>query len=88
MYPKKQPPVKYETAYVGDLNKDGRINVYDLCLLKRVCFAEKPSRMIPKGVCDLNADNEVTTADIVLMQQYLFGRIGSFPAGIKKEFPV
>ena len=44
--------------------------------------------MIPKGVCDLNADNEVTTADIVLMQQYLFGRIGSFPAGIKKEFPV
>lgn len=88
VYPNKQPSVHYETAYIGDLNKDGKINVYDLCLLKRVCFAAKSSRMIPKELCDLNADSEITTADIVLMQQYLFGRIGSFPAGIKTELPV
>lgn len=88
IYPQKQPPVKYESAYIGDLNRDERINAYDLCLLKRVCFTADGIQNVRRELCDLNADSDVNTADIVLMQQYILGRISAFPAGIKKDISI
>ncbi len=52
----------------GDLNADGRVNAFDLCILKRQMLQQQPH-----GAGDVNADGDVTIADIIHLQKHLLG---------------
>lgn len=59
---------------LGDVNRDGVVNVIDLCQLKRLLQEEISLTLWQKTVCDINQDGIVTTADAAAMQEYLLRR--------------
>ncbi len=70
------------SGYIGDLNSDGKINVFDLIYMKKAVIDR--SLISSKSIfaaADVNGDNEISIADLVLMQNHLLGRNKSFPAG-------
>lgn len=69
------PPV--ETYILGDVNNDKTINAFDLVLARRGLTTGFDSTAAEKAA-DVNQDGRVTVADIVVMQQYLLGKIRSF----------
>ncbi len=53
----------------GDLNADGSVDAFDLCILKRRMLQKNPH-----GAGDVNADGDVTITDIIALQKHLLGR--------------
>ena len=58
-----------ELYQYGDSNKDSKVNLKDLVLLKR--HLNKWGIEILLSVCDLNNDGKVNLKDLVLLQRYL-----------------
>ncbi len=79
---KEDVSVEVTTVNVGDINFDGKVNVFDSILLRRLT-AERSAEVSTKTIAaaDLNSDGEINISDVVLMQGYLLGRSEHFPAG-------
>lgn len=74
---------------VGDLNNDGRINVFDLSLMKKLLGRGDSTRR-EKRCADINADAEVTAADCKALNEYLTGKgkLGSFASDSQLYYAV
>ena len=59
---------------IGDLTKDGIVDVFDMCLMRRG-FIYGWNDMQQYYMADMNADGLVTVADIVYLQRWLLGMI-------------
>lgn len=72
VYPKKEKsPSPVEEFYMtGDLDGDGRVDIFDMALLRRDIITKNYR---PAG--DINGDKKHDIADLVLLQGYLLGRI-------------
>lgn len=61
----------------GDVNDDKKVNVYDSILLKRLLIDDLSKDVIPESIYlaqgDVDADNELTVADLMLLNEYLLG---------------
>lgn len=78
--PKSQIEVlEHDALYLGDICVDGRLNVFDLCLFRKIIagggWCDDTEQYVR---CDLNLDRKVNIADLVLLQQFLLGRIKKF----------
>ena len=78
--------ISHDNYVLGDLNRDNRVDVFDLVLLKRIViddydfnlydYKDIPGMMdraIDRQVADINSDAEVSVADVVCMQQFILG---------------
>ena len=62
--------IEEETALIGDINKDGIIDIRDLVRLKKIVAG------LTKGgadVADLDGNGRVESADLIIMRKYLLG---------------
>ena len=60
---------------IGDLNEDGKIDVYDLCCMKRAVLT---GEAVNFGAADINDDDAINSADLVLLKKFIMGDIKSF----------
>lgn len=64
--------VYHDGSVIGDLNSDGRIDIYDFILLKQgLIYGWSDVRAY--YMSDINADGVVSIGDLVLMQRWLLG---------------
>ena len=68
---KQIPEIEY---LAGDLNDDGRVDVFDYILLKRQLVERKS-----EPPADIDNDGECTVADVVKMRHYMLGKGGFVP---------
>ena len=61
----------------GDLNNDGKINIYDFLLAKKGLISGFTDAQA-KNAADVDRDGNVTVADIVQIHKYLMGQIKNF----------
>ena len=66
-----------EEVLIGDLDKNEKINVFDLIILKR----KVASGAVSYAIADTDGNGTLDTADIKNMNNYLLKLINSFPAG-------
>jgi hypothetical protein len=66
--------LSHEGFVVGDLDFDQRVDVFDLCLMKRY-FIYGWDDSLKETLADMNDDAEVTIADLVWLQKWLLGEI-------------
>ncbi len=70
------------TGYVGDLNSDGSVDAFDLVYMRKaVTEREGISGKKELAAADVNGDNDISVADLVVLESYLLGRDKGFPAG-------
>ncbi len=63
-------PAEVQSVTIGDINKDGKINVFDLALLKKHLSKNFLDEAGIKSA-DVNADETVSIADAVVMQKHI-----------------
>ena len=70
-----------EKEWLGDLNLDGSIDVYDMVAMRNYLINGEDSISADdwkKLRADVNKDDEVGMADLIMLQKYLLGSIDSF----------
>ena len=63
----------------GDLNGDGRIDVYDVVLERQAVISTFAGSATNKAA-DIDGDGNVSMNDLVLLSQFVLGEIKTFPA--------
>lgn len=64
--------LSHDGFVVGDLNYNGVVNVFDLCLMK--CgYTNGWDNIVDEALADMNDDSQVTVADLVWLQKWLLG---------------
>ncbi len=69
-----QIEVKTMDYTCGDLNNDGKINIFDMMLMRNGLLENYANSGIT-AAADLNGDGKVSLVDVVKLQRYLIGRI-------------
>lgn len=69
---------------LGDVNDDDRVDVFDLCLMKRVLI-EPGTTTIDKTAADVNADGVVDVKDVIEVQQFLLVERDSFTGSMRNK---
>lgn len=64
---------------LGDINSDGRINVFDFIIAKRGVISGGFSNTSEAKAADVNRDGEYSATDVILIKKFLLGTIDSFP---------
>ena len=69
-------------GFVGDLNSDGRVDVFDAVLMRKAVIdvSTVSNRSVFKAA-DVNGDNSINVADLVSLHNFILGKDDSFPAG-------
>ncbi len=57
----------------GDLNADGRVNVFDMILFRKLKLGGNMSQK-QQYAADVNADNSVSLSDMVVLQKHILGK--------------
>lgn len=66
-------------AWIGDLNEDGRIDVFDMIELKKAYLNGTTGEdWLDLFRADINQDGKIGMADLVMLQNYLLGKIDNF----------
>ncbi|MBR5682820.1 MAG: CotH kinase family protein [Ruminococcus sp.] len=60
---------------IGDLNEDGKVDIYDLCSMKKAVLTGEADNF---GAADINDDDAINSADLVLLKRFIMGDIKSF----------
>lgn len=68
------PPI----AWYGDVNADGKVNVFDMIELRKAYVNGKFSEGIESMRADINRDGKIGMADLVMLENYLLGKIDNF----------
>ncbi len=90
-------PVDYDITVIehnpanrlGDLTRDGKINGYDMILMRRALFRDYDldnyndidalmQRSWERQLADVNSDKEISVADLVCLSNFLLGKQESF----------
>lgn len=71
----------YVRRYIGDINMDGVIDGFDMIALRKLLIKGHGSSPASESYSDLNGDKKVNTADLVLLQRYLLGKIEELTGG-------
>ena len=71
-------------VFLGDVNGDDRVDVFDLCLMKRE-LVEPGATSIDKVAADVNADGVVDIKDVIEVQQFLLVERDSFTGSMRKK---
>ena len=66
-------PTETPSGIKGDVNGDGKINIYDLILAKRYLLQGTAS-----DTADVNQNGKLEVSDIIQIQKYLLGQITAF----------
>ena len=64
-----------EECIIGDINKDGIIDVYDLCSMKKAAANGWSDNF---SAADINHDDAVNDIDLDLLRKYIMGEIKAF----------
>lgn len=67
------------TEILGDANRDEKVSLADLVLIRQYLIGKKTAEDLHMCVCDLDGDGEVRLADLVLLRQFLINKIPKFP---------
>ena len=80
-----------DNYYIGDINRDKRVDVFDLVLLKRILVEDYDfnlgdysdieglmDRSITRQLADINSDAEINVVDVVVLQKWLLRARKSF----------
>ena len=71
----KEPYImSHEVLVVGDLNYDGVVDVFDMCLMRRG-YIHGWDDGLKEYLADMNDDGDFTVADLVWLQKWLLGVI-------------
>ncbi len=68
------PPV----AWYGDVNADGKVDVFDMIESRKAYINGKLSEGIEPMRADINRDGKIGMADWVMLENYLLGKIDNF----------
>ncbi|MBR6969065.1 MAG: CotH kinase family protein [Ruminococcus sp.] len=60
---------------IGDLNGDGKVDVYDLCKMKKAVESGDTENF---GAADINDDDTINETDLDLLKRFIRGEIKSF----------
>ena len=59
-----------EKYAIGDLNGDGKVDIYDLCKMKAAILSGEADNF---GAADVNGDDAINSADLVLLKKFIMG---------------
>lgn len=62
---------------LGDLDMDHKLSVFDLCIMKHK-VVQNDFRIYEAGISDLNGDGIADIHDMIMLQDFLLGRIDNF----------
>ena len=65
-------------AMRGDMNSDNEIDIYDLPLMRKAVL-NSFSGSATSAAADIDGDGNIAINDAVLLNQYIYGKISSFP---------
>ncbi|MDE7122375.1 MAG: RICIN domain-containing protein [Oscillospiraceae bacterium] len=74
-------------GHVGDVNLDGKINIYDMQLAKMIAKDRKHADIMQASRADVNGDGEITSQDLNLIQEFILARSDNFPKKIVDLIP-
>ena len=77
-------PAEASSVIYGDVNGDGKINIYDLILLKKEVNAPNTTTIIQKNA-DVNQDNILDIYDIRELQNFLLCKTDVFSANVDTD---
>lgn len=79
---------KAESYILGDVNRDGRINIKDASYIQGMLIHIFESTDGVNALADVNADNSVDISDATQIQKYCAGLIDSFGSSEQTTEPV
>lgn len=62
----------------GDLNYDGSIDIFDVVLMRKAVLGTLKDEMALKAA-DIDGENDIQVNDLVLVYEYVMGKIKTFP---------
>ncbi len=62
----------------GDINQDGEIDVFDIPLMRNTVL-NSSAKSVTNTAADIDGDGNIAINDAVLLNQYIYGKIDSFP---------
>lgn len=65
-------------VWYGDVNVDGKVDVFDMIELRKGYIKGKLSEGIDPMRADINRDGKIGMADLVMLENYLLGKIDNF----------
>lgn len=77
----------YGPPPVGDINSDGKIDVFDFIELRKMLL-DGTTDGYKQYMADVNNDGQVGIADLVMLNNYLLGKIDNFRDNIIFEYEV
>jgi len=77
---------KIRTLKIGDVTFDEKINVFDIILERRILINGTEDKLTKKA-SDIDGNGETEIADLVLMNDFVLGRISEFPEPPKPDNP-
>lgn len=66
------------TFVLGDINRDGSVDIFDLIAARRALITEKFADNISALSADVDMSGEFNVADTLLIQKYIMGKITDF----------
>ena len=77
---------KIRTLKIGDVTFDEKINVFDIILERRILINGTEDKLTKKA-SDIDGNGATEIADLVLMNDFVLGRINEFPKPPKPDNP-
>ncbi|MDE5937133.1 MAG: dockerin type I repeat-containing protein, partial [Ruminococcus sp.] len=74
-------------AWYGDINEDGKVNVFDMIELRKAYINGEVGKGLDYMRADINRDGKIGMADLVMLENYLLGKIDNFDNPLPEPVP-